>query len=67
VPGTSDNVVNLPATWELFQLHNAITNLSAAVSPGWPTDADTSITFEDICFRTQVGACGFTGYAVHAP
>ncbi len=58
---SSDNVVTLEATWELFELHESITNLTAHVSPGWPTDADTSVRFEDICYRTQLGACGFDG------
>lgn len=63
-PGqASNNVVNLAATWELFQMHNTITNLTVTARPGWPSDADTSINFEAICYRNQVGACGFDGCA----
>lgn len=59
-----DSVVTLAATWELFQTHDAIANLTVNISPGWPTAADTAIQFEDICYRNQLEACAFSGCAM---
>lgn len=62
----SDSVVTLESTWELFQLHDAIANMTVAVDPGWPAAADVSIRFQDICYRNQLGACAFSGCATCA-
>jgi hypothetical protein len=56
-----DSIVTLSATWELFKTHNALVNMSVPIAPGWPDPADTKIRFQDICYRNQLDACGFSG------
>jgi hypothetical protein len=53
--------VTLPATWELFQVHDALVDMTVAVTPGWPTPGAATIRFQDICYRNQLDACAFSG------
>lgn len=57
------NVLQLEATWEAFQLHEAIMAISVAVSPSWPAgSASSNVSFADICYRNYAGVCAYTGY-----
>lgn len=56
------NVLQLDATWELFQLHESILAISVPISPSWPTgSAAGNVSFADICYRNYAGACAYTG------
>jgi hypothetical protein len=56
-----DSVLTLSATWELFKTHDALVKMSVPITPGWPAPADTTTRFQDICYRNQLDACGFSG------
>ena len=51
-----NNALQIPVTWEMFQLHNAVMALTVNGPQGTP------VTFANLCARTRAGGCSRGGY-----
>ncbi len=53
-----NNALQIPVTWEMFQLHNKVVALSVALDNG------TQANFSTLCYKKKSGGCDLAGGCV---
>ena len=51
-----NNALQIPVTWEMFQLHSAVMAINVTNAQGLP------VSFTDLCAKTRTGGCSRGGY-----